>query len=251
MIFFIDIVLNHTSGDSEWIKEYPESTYNTENCPYLTVAWVLDKALTDYDIKLSKETTEDNDIKTDEDVNKVMSHIEFKIIRPLRLFEFFYIDTDTIPDTKEISAIVSILKDSQPEDIEDKKNQNLDQFMDNNATGEGEKRYGVKIDYEKILDFLVVQYPDKDTEFYLQKLIELYNSRNMRAFNMASGFIDEAIGAIKGEIHYKKVQQLEHQRVRPGKRVLTSYFRELDNPQKTKCVHNGWSMAGDASKQDF
>ena len=68
---------------------------------------------------------------------------------------------------------------------------------------------------------------------------------------MANGFINEALGAIRGEILYKKVQLPEQHRVKPGKRMLTSYFRQLDNPQKTKCVHNGWSMAGDASKQDF
>lgn len=54
MIFFIDIVLNHTAENSEWIKSHPEATYNLENCPHLTCAYVLDKALTDFDIKFSK-----------------------------------------------------------------------------------------------------------------------------------------------------------------------------------------------------
>lgn len=31
MLFFIDIVLNHTAGNSEWIKKHPDATYNTEN----------------------------------------------------------------------------------------------------------------------------------------------------------------------------------------------------------------------------
>jgi len=68
---------------------------------------------------------------------------------------------------------------------------------------------------------------------------------------MVNGFMDEAYQALRGEIHYHKLE-INDPKVRPPeKRMITSYFRELDNPQKSKCVHNGWSMGGDASKQDF
>ena len=35
MLFFVDIVLNHTASNSEWIKHHPEATYNTDNCKHL------------------------------------------------------------------------------------------------------------------------------------------------------------------------------------------------------------------------
>ena len=246
MLFFIDIVLNHTSGDSEWIKLHPDSTYNTDNCPYLTVAWVLDKALTDFDIKFAENLK--NDIKSEQDVNSIMEHIESKIIRPLLLFEYFYIDIDAIPDLKQVKAITGVLIETM---LDDDNLCSLDECIKQNVEGEGEKRYGVRVDFDKVLEYIVKQDPEKDSEFYLLKLREFCDSYNSKAFDMANGFINEALGAIRGEILYKKVQLPEQHRVKPGKRMLTSYFRQLDNPQKTKCVHNGWSMAGDASKQDF
>ena len=95
MLFFIDIVLNHTAGNSEWIKEHPEATYNTDNCPHLMCAYVLDKALTDFDIKFSKGETPEFPyapyLKTEENFEDVMNHIRHKIIAPLKLEEYFYL----------------------------------------------------------------------------------------------------------------------------------------------------------------
>ena len=47
-IFFIDIVLNHTSFDSEWIKSNPSSAYTIHNTPQLTSAFEVDKAIYDW-----------------------------------------------------------------------------------------------------------------------------------------------------------------------------------------------------------
>ena len=43
----VDIVLNHTADNSSWINEHPEATYNTDVCPQLHTAWLLDNALTE------------------------------------------------------------------------------------------------------------------------------------------------------------------------------------------------------------
>jgi glycogen debranching enzyme len=40
-----DIVLNHTSYDSEWIKREPDATYNCVNSPHLRPACILDRLL--------------------------------------------------------------------------------------------------------------------------------------------------------------------------------------------------------------
>lgn len=40
---FTDIILNHTSCDSEWILDIPDAVYNERNTPNLTSAIELDE----------------------------------------------------------------------------------------------------------------------------------------------------------------------------------------------------------------
>jgi len=48
LLGIIDIVLNHTANNSPWLLEHPESGYNTDDCPHLYTAFLLDQALTDF-----------------------------------------------------------------------------------------------------------------------------------------------------------------------------------------------------------
>jgi glycosidase len=48
MLGIIDIVLNHTAGNSEWLLEYPEAAYNTKDCPHLNSAYILDRTVADF-----------------------------------------------------------------------------------------------------------------------------------------------------------------------------------------------------------
>ena len=48
LLGIVDIVLNHTAGNSEWLLEHPEAGYNTKDCPHLQAAYVLDKAVNNF-----------------------------------------------------------------------------------------------------------------------------------------------------------------------------------------------------------
>ena len=89
----MDIVLNHTANDSKWIVDHPSATYNTDDCPHLWSAWLLDKALADlstaYSNKQVPECSSAPYIKTEEDLKSLMHVIKTKVIEPLKLHEFF------------------------------------------------------------------------------------------------------------------------------------------------------------------
>lgn len=46
--FIADIVWNHTSFDSDWLKEYPESAYTPDSFPHLKMAVVVDLAIDNF-----------------------------------------------------------------------------------------------------------------------------------------------------------------------------------------------------------
>lgn len=54
LLTLVDIVLNHTAHNSEWIIDHPEATYNTDDCPHLWSAWELDKGLRDFSREYAK-----------------------------------------------------------------------------------------------------------------------------------------------------------------------------------------------------
>jgi glycogen debranching enzyme len=43
LLGIVDIVLNHTSTDSQWLYDNPDSGYNLVNSPHLTSAFHLDE----------------------------------------------------------------------------------------------------------------------------------------------------------------------------------------------------------------
>lgn len=49
-LFFVDILLNHTAFDSEWLgkPEFKSATYNQENTPHMNCAIELDQAIADF-----------------------------------------------------------------------------------------------------------------------------------------------------------------------------------------------------------
>lgn len=176
MLFFIDIVLNHTAGNSEWIKEHPEATYNTENCPHLTSAYVLDKALTEFDIKFSngevKELPFGPYVKTEDEYEQVMSHIKNKIIKPLRMYEYFQIDTDTLPDKSEVEKLTKQIHEIHKEDLVVHENENLKNYMWENISNQGEARFGVKIGIRKLLRLIQALEPGHDHSYYSNQLLK-------------------------------------------------------------------------------
>lgn len=201
-------------------------------------AYVLDKALTDFDIKFSRGEVPEFDfapnLTTEEQLNDVIHHINFKVIKPLRLYEYFYIDTDEFDSPEDIQPIIEEIISEHHEEIVIHGDEDLDNFVNQNATGEGEKRYGVQLDYKKVIKLIMAMFPDENIRFYHTKFLGLCQAYNARANKMLAGFMDEAVNAVRGEIHYHKIVLKDTGLRRPDQRMLTSYFRQLDNEQRTK-----------------
>ena len=165
----------------------------------------------------------------------VVEHINTKIIKPLRIYEFFYIDTDEFDSSDTIKELIMEIRHEYHEEIIIHGDEDLNKFVRENVYGEGERRYGVNIDSKKVLKLVLTLFPDKPLDFYYAKLVDLYQTYNAHAQKIVMGYMQEAIKAVRGEIHYHKIVLKDQPQVRrPNQRMLTSYFQELDNKEKTK-----------------
>lgn len=91
LLSMVDIVLNHTSFDSHWLKEHPEAAYNPDNSPHLTPADELDRALFEYSNRLSSLGLP-TDPKSEADVAKIIDGVKQHVLQSLKLWEFYVID---------------------------------------------------------------------------------------------------------------------------------------------------------------
>eukprot|EP01017_Pseudomicrothorax_dubius_P002734 TRINITY_DN10204_c0_g1_i1.p1 TRINITY_DN10204_c0_g1~~TRINITY_DN10204_c0_g1_i1.p1 ORF type:complete len:399 (-),score=76.92 TRINITY_DN10204_c0_g1_i1:34-1173(-) len=100
VLFFIDMVLNHTSVDSEWVRANPSVCYTTENTPSLRSAYKLDRALVELNLRLLKNAEPDYKkgplIENVDDVNQIVWIIREKILTSLRLEEYFLFNVEEV-----------------------------------------------------------------------------------------------------------------------------------------------------------
>ena len=101
LLSIMDIVLNHTAGNSEWLLEHPEAAYNIQDCPHLTAAYILDKAVNEFSCNyVHKRNMQDCPaapyINNDQDLKAVLNALQSRVIPRLDLHDFFMFDIQAI-----------------------------------------------------------------------------------------------------------------------------------------------------------
>ena len=94
IVFMTDIVLNHTSHDSEWLIDHPESGYHEENSPHLRPAIYVDNLISEIsnDIALNKVSNLSSNLLS-EQRNELLNYIILRI-NESDLKKFFIIDEE-------------------------------------------------------------------------------------------------------------------------------------------------------------
>lgn len=230
-----DIVLNHTSDDSEWIKEHPECGYNLSNSAHLRPAFLLDSAF----IWLMQDLVFDKLLLTDEltttidkaDLKKIAILLKTFYVPMLKIWELFMIN------------------------IEEAKSR-----FHNIEKGSLRIHYNYQRNNAKVLSI-----PEGvETLADLQKLL---NEENLKKRAEINGYLDYAVNNALNAIEYERLNPSGPYYGKPvdSKRPLVApYFthtpleffnisREewlMDNKGQEFMAHNGWVM-GSSSTQDF
>lgn len=142
-----DVVLNHSAAGCQFVEDYPSSTYNLENCPYLHVSNVLDKALINFSNSLARKGVKNypnrNRIENERDLSNIMKIMRLELLPSLKLHEYFSINTE------------SAFKDFMASETNEKLDQHLLEHLNSKGSeyfirkfalqGEGEGRFSTKI----------------------------------------------------------------------------------------------------------
>jgi glycogen debranching enzyme len=93
LLALTDIVWNHTANNSKWLQEHPEAGYSVKTAPHLESAYELDTALVDFGSGLEK-LGYPTDIKSSDDLDKIIEGVKKHCISKCKLWEFYTIDVD-------------------------------------------------------------------------------------------------------------------------------------------------------------
>jgi glycogen debranching enzyme len=93
LLSLTDVVWNHTAHNSEWLQHHPEAGYNRVSAPWLEAPYQLDDALLQFSKKMGG-LGYPTELKTKEDLLKVMEGIKIHVVAQLKLWEFYIIDVE-------------------------------------------------------------------------------------------------------------------------------------------------------------
>ena len=245
----VDIVLNHASDNSEWLRDHPECGYNLENTPWLNCAYAFDCVLQDYsnsfcDCKTSRRCQPYTNNETD--LNEIMGDL-WNIVNRANLHDFFMMNIELnkrlLSDfyeefnkerNKYTHEINSIRVGNDNEAME---------YIFHNCLEEiGYERNGVKINAEKFGCCLIklFNYNVGNRNQFFAKAEHIMFQCNERWKRTIPEWIKGGMNNIRGGMHWEFIQN-HNKAVRVKKPLISPYFAVFDKNDKRKIFAcNGW-----------
>jgi glycogen debranching enzyme len=245
----VDIVLNHASDNSEWLRDHPECGYNLENTPWLNCAYAFDCVLQDYsnafcDCKTSRRCQPY--VNNETDLNEIMGDL-WNIVNRANLHEFFMMNIELnkrlLSDfyekfnkerNKYTHEINSIRVGNDNEAME---------YIFHNCLEEiGYERNGVKINAEKFGCCLIklFNYNVGNRNQFFAKAEHIMFQCNERWKRTIPEWIKGGMNNIRGGMHWEFIQN-HNKAVRVKKPLISPYFAVFDKNDKRKIFAcNGW-----------
>jgi len=255
--FFGEVVLNHTSFDSEWINECPDACYNLKNTPQLTSGFKLDNGLLEFSRKIARGEVPQypkNTIENEEDLGKLMGLIHSLVVQPLKLHEYFLINVEKAKADFEEYIAKNKLQSKFGEKAfasYEERNHALEYHnlsglvwhIQSNLENLGAESHGVRIQCDKVANY----FNERSTKGYVEQLETALNRLNEQLERMARGYLGDAMGSIHNTLRYHKLELKDYE-VTLDKPLLHPYFTILRDG--TAVANNGWLYSGDPT-EDF
>ena len=268
-----DIILSHTSSESEWIYENNDFTYNLKNTPWLTVSYELDKILMNYSKLFSARKVSCKSapyIYNINDINQIISEIT-SYIEKSNLYEFFM-----IPEEHYVNKFQNYYRNLKNEDFrknyltkknvllkeitkmfvgdrEDKINEILTNinYMINlilkSCINYGFERYGVKICVEYVAILVIESYKEENKiknlpseNDFIKEIKSYLNIINNKWMKEIKELLKTTVYNLKEYLRYKYLQLNNKRKIT---QLIDSYFivKNENNPSEIY-LSNGWIM---------
>ena len=114
--------------------------------------------------------------------------------------------------------------------------------------GSDPNKLGVQLKMPEAAFFFMIK-NNKNRDGAVREVEKLLGYLNDDWRKRCEGYMNDAMGALEGNIRYHKTE-LGHSKITPVNRIVEPYFSELNNKQRSKVAHNGWVM-GHNCMEDF
>ncbi|XP_052826586.1 glycogen debranching enzyme isoform X2 [Octopus bimaculoides] len=233
-----DLVFNHTSKCSSWLREHPECAYNLQNSPHLKPAFIVDRIFHYFSLEVcSGQWTNKGvppEVNTEHHLNAIKHALHTEVFPKYRVYEFFLCDVDEALNKfkQQVKAgNIKPIKDHDLEIIPEKTYQRL------KGTVDPEVAMGVlNFDKSDIVNF------DKRLEECCQVLREKLNQKNKEKRSEITQHIDVAINNFLANVRYRFLAPdgPKIRRVTADDSLMHDYF--VVPAHLESCVHNEEKM---------
>lgn len=251
LLSLTDVVWNHTSDDSPWLRDHPDAGYNAETAPHLTSAIELDKALLEYSDKLA-DLGLPTELKSESDLKKLVDGIQDHVLGPLELWQYYVFDKkSSLKDLRKAHEIGGVSPSTIPDDTDVSDVKQLASFILKRASIHEKPilgdRFLNKLDPNKFLSYLLTLAGDDFNEIE-KKASQIIDEINVSLY----ATFDDDIRSIKAQIADRaRYLRLADNGPKLGpitkeNRFTESYFTRFEgkNGKEYALANNGWIWGG-------
>lgn len=206
-----DVVFNHTANNSSWIREFPDAGYNAETAPHLTAAIELDGELLQFSKDMSSHGYP-TDIKSNDDLMKIIDGIKVHVFGKLKLWEFYTIDVNE--HLKEVSNHWetvdkdSLVKIDIPEAIKGNPEELASFIKSQCATQDFQLgvRFGNKLEVFKLISILIGLFgAQQPFENIKDDLIRILNDINLPLYRECDADTNTIVDQLTNRIRFLRL----------------------------------------------
>ncbi|UZJ52793.1 hypothetical protein CBS101457_002113 [Exobasidium rhododendri] len=268
ILSMIDIVINHTANNSEWLNDHPDAGYSPFNSPHLTPAEELDRALLEYSSRLGSLGLP-VDPKTQSDADAIINGIKTHVLQPLRLWEYYVVDVEgekqAFAKAWESSVGSRTISSLGTDDLRSSPRKDALSLLQKHALRNHmtlDDRFTTHVDINVAIAIMKGLYRDDPSSGSKEKVVEafgkLLDQINVPLYATYDDDVKAILENVGGRLTYMRIEEGGPKMgpITSESPFIEGYFTRLSpnhpsakkhnsNPKKLALANNGWIWAAD------